>query len=113
MMIALMTITAGSHIILDCLPNDIRQNTRRIAKTATLDGGSVIVDSGYSDSDRSLTFEAYQVPKTTRDDLWDLFQDQSMIHLSCPEGIFSGYLETVTIENATVNLTFSVYAKLA
>ena len=111
-MIALMTITAGSHIILDCLPNDIRKNTRRIAKTATLDGGSVIVDSGCSDSDRSMTFEAYQVPKTTRDSLWDLFQDQSMIHLSCPEGIFSGYLETVTIENATVDLTLSVFAKL-
>ena len=108
-----MTIEAGTHITLTCLQNDTRQNTRRIAKTATLDGSSVIVDSGYSDSDRSLRFEAQNVTQADRDSLWAMFEDESLLHLACPEGLFSGYLEVVKIENAEVSFTFSVYSKLA
>jgi hypothetical protein len=107
-----MTIEAGTHLTLQAMPNDIRQNTRRLAKTATLDGGSVIVDGGYSDSDRSLSFTAENVPQTDRETLWTLFKDESLLHLATPEGMFSGYLETVNIENATVALSFSVYQKL-
>jgi hypothetical protein len=34
-----------------------RSGARRIARTATLDGGCVIADMGFSDGDRSLTAE--------------------------------------------------------
>lgn len=112
MMIAIATVEAGSHVILDAIQNDTRKNTRRLSKTATLDGGSVIVDSGFSDSDRSFSFEFADIGPTSRDALWEMFQEESLVYLSCPEGVFSGVLESVDIENSTGKLKFSVLEKL-
>lgn len=111
-MIAIATVEAGSHVILDAIQNDTRKNTRRMNKVATLDGGSVIVDGGYAESDRTLSFEFTDLATQDRDALWFMFRTESLVYLSCPEGVFSGMLETVNIENDSGNLIFSVFEKL-
>jgi len=36
----------------------VSSRSRRVSRIATLDGGSVIVDSGYTDTDRTLVIDA-------------------------------------------------------
>ena len=44
--------------------------------------------------------------------LWAMFQSQDLVHLSCPEGVFSGYLQRVKITASGVSIGFMVYEKL-
>ena len=47
-------------ITLDALPDsDLSASTRRVTRTATLDGNAALVDNGWTASDSTLTIEAY------------------------------------------------------
>ena len=89
-----------------------RDGNRRISRTATLDGGAVIIDGGVTDADRSFDFSATQAQEDTIETLWAMFQAEGLVHLSCPEGVFSGYLQRVKITASGVNISFMVYEKL-
>ena len=74
-------------------PDQQDQNTdisRRCSRVATLDGGAVVNDSGYSVADRTFTVK-------TRDDdgaitTWArrMIQTYSSVHLATDEGFFTG-----------------------
>ena len=112
MMIALTAIEAGAAIVLHAQSPPIRENSRRLSRSATLDGGCVISDGGMSDGDRDFDFAAAQVPPATLDAMWAFAHNESLVHLSCAEGVFSGYVEQVKIEAADVSFRFMVYEKL-
>jgi hypothetical protein len=112
MMIALSTIEAGDCIVLNIDREPVRENTRRLSRTATLDGGAVITDSGWSDADRSFEFSVKQVPDYLRDALWAMYLGESRVHLACPEGVFAGYLQRIRIAGADVTVSFMVQEKL-
>jgi hypothetical protein len=110
--ISFSTIAQGTfvRITVDTVP--VQENTKRISRVATLDGGCVISNNGITDSDRTFNFTARQVPEGVRLSLWAFFQNETLVHLSCPEGVFSGYLEKVKIQNTDVAVSFLVYEKL-
>ncbi len=112
MLISFSTIDSGDFVFLDTNAALSREGSRRLSRTATLDGGAVITDGGVTDADRSMDFTAAQVPEDIRETLWAMFQSQDMVHLSCPEGVFSGYLQKVKITASGVNIIFMVYEKL-
>ena len=89
-----------------------QEGSRRLSRTATLDGGAVITDGGVTDADRSMEFTTTQAPEDTRETLWVMFQSQDLVHLSCPEGVFAGYLQRVKITYSGVNIGFMVHEKL-
>lgn len=112
MMISFSSIFVGTCLVLRADAVPIRENTKRLSRVATLDGGCVISDNGLSDSDRTFLFTIIQSAPSALDALWALFTNESMLYLSCPEGVFSGYLETVKIEGADASVSFLVYEKL-
>ena len=114
MNIAISAIDQGDVIVLPVSDPPKRENTRRLSRSATMDGGCVITDSGYSEGDRTLSFSAANVSESICDRLWAFFEDESMVHLSAKEGFFSGYLESVSIDSAgNVDISFLVKEKIA
>jgi hypothetical protein len=112
MMISLSTIEAGDCIVLNTNSQPVQENTRRLSRTATLDGGAVITDGGWSDADRNFEFMVKNVSEYIRDALWALFLRESQVHLACPEGVFAGYLQRIRIAGADVTVSFMVQEKL-
>lgn len=48
------------HVLIDALPDSsLSASTRRVTRTATLDGNASIVDNGWTAADSTLTVEAY------------------------------------------------------
>ena len=99
-------------MFLDTNTAPAREGSRRLSRTATLDGGAVITDGGVTDADRGFDFNATQVPEDIRETLWAMFMGQDLVHLSCPEGVFAGYLQRVKITASGVSIGFMVYEKL-
>ena len=112
MLISFSSIDSGDFILLDMTAPPPREGSRRLTRTATLDGGAVITDGGVTHADRSFDFTTTQVQEVIREALWAMFQGQDLVHLSCPEGVFSGYLQKVRITASGVSLSFMVYEKL-
>ncbi len=90
--ISFSTIAQGTfvRITVDAVP--AQENTKRISRVATLDGGCVISNNGITDSDRTFKFTAKKVPEDVRLSLWVFFQNETLVLLSCPEGVFSGHI---------------------
>jgi hypothetical protein len=112
MLISFSTIGLGDFVFLDMNTAPAREGNRRLSRTATLDGGAVITDGGVTDADRTMEFTTAQAPEDTRETLWVMFQSQDLVHLSCQEGVFSGYLQRVKITDSGVNISFMVHEKL-
>ncbi len=95
------------HIDENPAESDFGKVTRRQNRVATLDGGSVLQDRGYSNTD--LTF-AITAKKYTDDfsRLRDMIQTQSEVRLSCRVGTFIGTLSGLV--EADVSFDFLVTA---
>jgi hypothetical protein len=112
MIYTISTIEVGETIVLNIDREPTKENTRRLSRTATLDGGAVITDSGWTDADRTLEFTAMRMPEETRENLWAMFRKESRVNLACPEGVFAGYLQRIRIAGANIAISFMVHEKL-
>jgi len=112
MLISFSAINAGDFVFLDTNAALPQEGSRRLSRTATLDGGAVITDGGVTDADRSMDFSVARISEENRDTLWMMFQSQDLVHLSCPEGVFSGYLQRVKMTASGVSIGFMVCEKL-
>lgn len=99
-------------MFLDTNTAPAREGSRRLSRTATLDGSAVITDGGVTDADRGFDFTTTQVPEDIREALWAMFQREDLVHLSCPEGVFAGYLQRVKITASDVKISFMICEKL-
>ena len=100
-MISLSSITADSDgsIVFDTLPSsEIKETSRRVSRTKTLDGGCVITDSGFSDSDRTLSVNA-EYSSDVATILNHLHQDKTLIHIAVDEDFFSGVISSLKIKD--------------
>lgn len=87
---------AGDFLIsIEELDSDLSHISRRVSRTATLDGGSIIVDNGYSASDATFTIVIRDIDNPTRIALMAMIQRHSAIIVSVKENIFSGVVETL------------------
>jgi len=96
--------SAGA-LMVDPLPEDtqIRENTRRLTRTKTLDGGVVISDSGFSHGDR--TFEvAVASTEILWSSLWAIFKNSSWITVSIEEGCFLAKMEDLKERNGKITM---------
>jgi hypothetical protein len=113
--ISALTFSTTDHVMFDAAEDsDIENTTRRVGRTATLDGGCLITDGGFSDSDR--TFRV-----TSREPLSDsevsilraLHQDHTLVNLTVPGGVFKGVMQQFTNIKNTVSLTILCKEKLS
>lgn len=93
--------------------SDLRSNTRRVSRTATLDGGCEIVDQGYCDADRTLEIRKSQVSKDLGDRLWYLFQTYSLLRFSMPDGLYNGAIKRLEFKEGNLSMRVLIKERLA
>lgn len=76
------------------LGSDLSASTRRVTRTATLDGNAVIIDNGYTSADSTLAIEAALTEADARR-LHHLMQTYPEIIASTPDGCYLGVIESV------------------
>ncbi|MFM2007249.1 MAG: hypothetical protein RLZZ09_2904 [Pseudomonadota bacterium] len=80
---------------LDALPgSDLSASTRRVTRTATLDGNAVIIDNGYTAADSTLAIEAW-VSESDLQRLQHLIQIYPEIVATTLEGCYLGVIDSV------------------
>ena len=112
MMISFSTIELGVSILFRISAPAIQENTKRLSRVSTLDGGCVFSYAGFFEADRTFIFEGTNVPKDICDDLWAFFKAESLVCLACDNGVFTGYIHNLKVVSGTMSLTFLVYQKL-
>jgi hypothetical protein len=107
----IMADEAGAINLSVTLSPTLRTGMRRVTRTKTLDGGCVIYDGGFSDSDRTWSIEA-DITKDNWDDLWAIHKSYSLVNLAVKEGFFSGCIETAVMDAGKVTLSILIKEKL-
>ena len=92
---------------------DLSNITRRTSKTATLDGGSAIVDTGFSDSDRVFAISADKITLSLYESLRYLTTTYSLLICSCLEGCFTGPITDLSYRQGRLTFNFSVKERLS
>lgn len=95
------------------LDSSMGQSRRRVNRVATLDGGGVVNDFGYSDADRTIRLQWVPVNKAQEANVQRLVQTNSRLHVATADGFFlvaPEYYEPKTNESTLVLL---VLAKLS
>lgn len=83
---------------------DISSISRRAQRVQTLDGGCVLADYGYSDTDRTLSISA-RLTKDQLDTISSLVRDYQTLLVSTDAGAFIGSLSlTNSTQGTTLNL---------
>lgn len=85
----------------------IRQFSRRVSRSATLDGDSIITDSGFTDTDRTLTLEG-RVTEDQRDDLEYMIENYSLWNVVTKGECLSCSPKQLLVDNGQLKLTLLV-----
>jgi len=102
----------GDHRIeVDIGKSDFSSVSRRVSRTATLDGGALIVDNGYSVSDATYILSVPDLSAESRLALLATLQRHSLITLSCKTGCYLGVVEQVD-ESQGFKIRFLVKTQL-
>jgi hypothetical protein len=117
-MIALSSCEADTvgHVVFQETPDSVfRDTARRVSRVKTLDGGCVLIDSGFSDSDR--TFKVYApYSEATYAIMKHLHEDRDVIDISGPDGFYSGTIENLKMSQQDpprIALTILIKEKLS
>ena len=110
-MISISTATADplGHVIIDT-NIDIRENTARVARTKTLDGGVYIQNSGFSDGDRTVRVST-RITEEQSATLWYIFSNYTSIHLATPDGLYLAVIKTLKLDNGKMTITILIESK--
>lgn len=100
--------TAGDFILdFDEVKSKIDLTSRRVSRTATLDGGALFVDNGYSPSDATFSIVLSNSTQDLRDSLNRLVQLHSQLLICFRDGAFTGTISNIAEKNV-ITLTFLV-----
>jgi len=109
-MISITTQISSSYMIVlqeDPDGSKLDRFSRRVSRVATLDGGSVVNDSGYSDTDRTLIIEA-EITEAQKASLEYMIENYSLWNVSSKTGFFSCAPQKMDCPNGQLNLTLLV-----
>lgn len=110
-MISISTITADTAGMVSIDTElDPRENTARVSRTKTLDGGVYINNSGFCDGDRTVRVSA-GVTEAQAETLWYIFKNYTSIHLATSDGFYLAVIETLKINNGDMNMTILIKSK--
>ncbi len=85
----------------------LRNESARVSRSATLDGGCVIDHQGFSDSDRTFDIRA-DLTEAQAAILWGIFKSETFVNVATREGFFYGVIESMQDENGSVKLSILV-----
>lgn len=108
------TFDPAGVVPLDVLPGQrFGEVRRRMNRIATLDGGAVFNDFGFSDADRTIVLQWPTRKRATEAAVERLVQLYAQVHLATPEGFYLAALEAYTPDAGQSSLTLLVVSKLA
>jgi hypothetical protein len=89
--------------------NENYRRDRRVSRTATLDGGVSIYDTGYAPGDRNITIKVPDASKSIADFLAYISKTYNEIIVSTEESVFLGDPATFYIDNdGSANLIINI-----
>lgn len=92
--------------------NESRTNlgdyARRVTRTATMDGGAVVVDGGFSHLDRTISMDLSDQSQDTVDKIRAIFRYYATVLLMLPDGAFRASPERIVSIGGTVTATFLI-----
>jgi len=108
------TFDPGGAIVIRNYKNEseLRNATARVSKSSTLDGGVVVIHSGFADGDRNMSIEA-MLSQSVSDSLWEIFQTETFVNLAIPDGVFSAAISKLQIDNGDAKMTMEIESKLS
>lgn len=87
-------------------------NTRRVSRTATLDGGCSIDDQGFSYGDRTLDIRQTGISADTFARLQYICRTYSSVRVSQSDGVFSGCISSVKLDKGTARVKILIKEKI-
>ena len=92
--------------------SDTRTQVRRLSRSSTLDGGSVINDGGYSQSDREIKLAIKGLSRADADVL-ETIAAYALCYLALDHGLYTGQVKNHSLNGQDpAMLTFWVSAKV-
>ena len=102
------------HMVLNESPKSIIPNiTRRVSRTATLDGKAIISDLGHSVSDGTYIIKTFNLSKSDRDKLKALVESYSLVRMSTRQGCLLGVIKSLNVEDNPMEFVFFVQEKVS
>jgi len=97
-MIIFSTVSADTEmpVVLNDLLTEREQQTRRVSRVKTLDGGCEIIDSGFSHSDRTLAISG-NIPEADAEKLQTLFREEPIVIVAISDGVFQVAIDKFAI----------------
>lgn len=91
------TFDIDGHVVIHPLPgSNIGETRRRVNRVPTLDGGVAVNDRGFSEGDRTLSYEWDAVSKAHNDAVERLFRLYARLFVSTPDGVYSAAPQVFT-----------------
>lgn len=101
-------------IELEALPSSERGEwSRRVNRVATLDGGAVFNDFGFTHADRTMRIVWQPTSQAQEAAVARLVQTYSRITVSTPDGLFLAAPQILSPSDSTLTLTLLVERKLS
>ena len=92
----------------DLAATKFRDCQRRVSRTATLDGGCLIYDNGFSEADGTLAIGFQDMTVSQEEELRYLFETYPLLYLAAPSGVFLGVIERMSLQNGKATISFLV-----
>lgn len=108
-MIGISTITqnAAGSVVLYLTPTQLKDNTARVSRVATLDGACVLNHFGVSDSDRTIRVVG-SISKTLSDKLWAIFNLGEKVNVSTEDGFWRAAISLLKVDAGQLNMTILI-----
>jgi hypothetical protein len=115
-MIGLSTLTydlSGYLVLQEDISTDTPLFSRRVTRTAVLNGLGELTDLGFSESDGTFYLSFSNIDAAGIDTLEYLIKNYSKLRLSSKGGCFEGVLSLVDTNNLPVSATFLIERKVS
>ena len=104
----------AGYIEIDALPaSRMGETARRVNRVATLDGGAVVNDAGYSESDRTIDLRWQQGSATFEASIARLVETYQQIQIANRHGVYLAVPETYRAAPPESQLRLLVLRKLS
>lgn len=112
MLVAIATLTSDplGGLVLDAYRPRSKTTSirRRATRTPTLDGSSALIDSGYSDTDRTIVLDLSFESEENINILAYIYKAYSSLILMLPDGAYRATPESLGASSGSVMATFLI-----
>lgn len=104
---------SGALVLTADAKSRVADRSRRVSRTATLDGGVTILDRGYTHGDRTFSIVGTGISRADVDAVAALLEDWSLLVVSTREGCFLGAPSTLTYDGEGMTLQILISSCLS